>query len=55
LYELARFWQIYYQNNIILEQENPELTAQKLLLVKNIQIILKLGLGLIGIEAPERM
>ncbi|CAH1756522.1 13933_t:CDS:2 [Entrophospora sp. SA101] len=53
LYELARTWQVYYQNSIILEQENPELTSQKLLLVKNIQIILKLGLGLMGIEAPK--
>ncbi|MEG7978691.1 MAG: DALR anticodon-binding domain-containing protein [Mollicutes bacterium UO1] len=55
LYELARGWQVYYQNTIILEKNKPELTAQKLLLVKNIQITLKLGLGLIGIEAPERM
>ena len=55
LYELARNWQIYYQNNIILDSENLELTSQKLLLVKNIQIILKLGLELIGIEAPNRM
>jgi arginyl-tRNA synthetase len=35
--------------------ENTELTAQKLLLVKNIQIILKLGLNLMGMEAPTRM
>nr|CAG8484620.1 10667_t:CDS:2 [Entrophospora candida] len=55
LYELAQLWQIYYQNSTILEQENKELTSQKLLLVKNIQIILKLGLKLMGIEAPERM
>jgi len=55
LYELARNWQIYYQNNTILDSENLELTSQKLLLVKNIQIILKLGLELIGIEAPNRM
>ena len=55
LYELSRAWQVYYQNSIILEPENPELTSQKLLLVKNIQIILKLGLGLMGITAPSRM
>ncbi|CFW92761.1 Arginine--tRNA ligase [endosymbiont DhMRE of Dentiscutata heterogama] len=55
LYELARIWQIYYQNSIILESESPELTSQKLLLVKNIQIILKLGLELMEIKAPERM
>ena len=55
LYELARTWQVYYQNSIILEQENLELTSQKLLLVKNIQIMLRLGLELMEIEAPERM
>ncbi|KLL05126.1 MAG: arginyl-tRNA synthetase [Mycoplasmataceae bacterium RV_VA103A] len=55
LYELARAWQIYYQNSTILELENPELTSQKLLLVKNIQIILKLGLELMGINAPNVM
>ncbi|CAG8455870.1 26235_t:CDS:2 [Gigaspora margarita] len=55
LYELTQVWQVYYQNSVILETENPELTSQKLLLVKNIQIILKLGLNLMGIEAPERM
>jgi len=48
-------WQVYYQNSTILEPEKPELTAQKLLLVKNIQIILKLGFGLMGIEAPNIM
>jgi arginyl-tRNA synthetase len=55
LYELSRAWQVYYQNNPILEPGNRELTSQKLLLVSNIQIILKLGLGLIGITALERM
>jgi len=55
LYALSQAWQTYYQNSTILEQENRELTSQKLLLVKNIQIILKLGLELMGINAPERM
>jgi arginyl-tRNA synthetase len=55
LYELCRVWQVYYQNNIILETEKLELTSQKLLLVKNIQIILSLGLELMGLEAPKKM
>lgn len=55
LYELARVWQVYYQKYPILELENQELTAQKLLLVKNIQIILQQGLKLMGVEAPQRM
>jgi arginyl-tRNA synthetase len=55
LYELSRAWQVYYQSSTILELGNQELTSQKLLLVSNIQIILKLGLGLMGITAPERM
>jgi arginyl-tRNA synthetase len=55
LHELSKAWQVYYQNSIILEPKSPELTSQKLLLVKNIQIILKLGLSLVGIEAPNIM
>ncbi|WNE40175.1 MAG: Arginine--tRNA ligase [Mycoplasmataceae bacterium] len=55
LHDLAQAWQAYYQNEIILEEKNPKLTAQKLLLVKNIQIILKLGLDLMGISAPNIM
>ena len=53
--ELANSWQVYYQNSFILDEKNPELSSQKLLVVKNIQIILKLGLNLLGIEAPEQM
>jgi arginyl-tRNA synthetase len=53
--ELAHAWQIYYQNSVILEPKNSELTSQKLLLVKNVQIILKLGFDLIGIEALTKM
>jgi arginyl-tRNA synthetase len=57
LHDLAQTWQSYYQKKStpILDQTKPELTSQKLLLVKNIQIILQLGLGLMGIEAPQRM
>lgn len=55
LYELSRAWQVYYQSNTILELKSRELTSQRLLLVKNIKIILKLGLNLTGITAPERM
>ncbi|CAJ0918277.1 21723_t:CDS:10 [Entrophospora sp. SA101] len=39
--------------NLLIQEDKPELTSQKLLLVKNIQIILRLGLNLLGIEAPE--
>ncbi|KLL02071.1 MAG: arginyl-tRNA synthetase [Mycoplasmataceae bacterium RC_NB112A] len=57
LYELAKVWQGYYQkkNAPILDPTNPKLASQKLLLVKNIQIVLKLGLNLMGIEAPKKM
>jgi len=53
--ELAQLWQKYYQNNIILNEENKELSQQRLFLTKNVQIILKLGLNLMGIEAPKIM
>jgi arginyl-tRNA synthetase len=57
LYELAQKWQSYYQKKTvpILDSGKPNLTSQKLLLVKNIQIILQLGLDLMGIKAPNVM
>lgn len=57
LHDLAQSWQSYYQKKTtpILDQSKPELTSQKLLLVKSIQIILQLGLNLMGIEAPKKM
>jgi arginyl-tRNA synthetase len=57
LYELAQIWQSYYQKKTvpILDPHETQLTYQKLLLVKNIQIILQTGLNLMGIEAPKRM
>jgi len=57
LHDLAQTWQSYYQKKTvpILDPTKPELTSQKLLLVKNIQIISQLGLKLMGITAPEKM
>ncbi|MCE8159141.1 MAG: arginine--tRNA ligase [Candidatus Moeniiplasma glomeromycotorum] len=57
LHDLAQTWQSYYQKKTtpILDQNNSNLTSQKLLLVKNIQIILQLGLNLMGIETPKKM
>jgi len=55
LLDLSKKWQSYYQNNIILNLNNLKLTSQKLLIVKNIQIILNLGFKLLGLNAPKNM
>lgn len=49
LLDLAKQWQVYYQQCHILDRNRLQLTSQKMLMVKNIQIILNLGLRLLGI------
>jgi arginyl-tRNA synthetase len=52
LYELAQTFNRFYENNrVIGDPREP----QRLALVKSYADTLKNGLGLLGIEAPERM
>ncbi|RHZ36789.1 arginine--tRNA ligase [endosymbiont GvMRE of Glomus versiforme] len=55
LADLAQVFQIYYQKEIIIEVNNPLKTQQKLFLVQGVKEVLKIGLNLVGITAPERM
>ncbi|MBI2974129.1 MAG: arginine--tRNA ligase [Deltaproteobacteria bacterium] len=60
LLELARKFQSYYtkgkkEQAYRFLSDNKELTAAKCYLLKNIQIVLKNGLTLLGLEAPDRM
>ena len=60
LLELARKFQSYYTRgkkdpNYRFLTENLEKTVAKCYLLKNIQIVLKNGLDLLGLSAPERM
>ncbi|RHZ37472.1 arginine--tRNA ligase [endosymbiont GvMRE of Glomus versiforme] len=53
--DLAQVFQTYYQKEIIIEVKDPLKTQQKLFLVQGVKEVLKTGLKLIGIIAPERM
>lgn len=61
LHELAKQFQIYYSRAKqdsryrVLDESHPAETGAKLALLKSVQTVLKNGLDLLGIAAPERM
>lgn len=54
LIRLASTFNTYYQNIKIIT-EDEEITKAKMLLVKSAQVVLKEGLRLLGLKAPEQM
>ncbi len=54
LIKLASTFNTYYQNIRIIT-EDEETTQARMLLVQGLQVVLKEGLRLLGIKAPERM
>ena len=54
-YELAVTFSSFYEHVKVLKSETPELLNARLCLVVSFQKTLKSSLGLLGIEAPERM
>lgn len=55
LYELASAFNTFYANVPVTQEEDLKIRAQRLCLIKAVAEVLKNGLGLLGIEAPERM
>jgi len=54
LLETARLAHIWYHKHHVLEQ-TEEITKARLALARSAQVVLRNGLGLLGISAPERM
>ena len=54
-YELAVTFSSFYEHVKVLVSETPELLNARLCLVISFQKTLKSALGLLGIDAPERM
>jgi len=54
-YELTKTYNQFYNDFPILREENPESRALRLLLSANVAKVLRLAMGLLGIELPERM
>jgi len=55
LTELAQAFQAYYQKETIIEEASLLKTQRRLLLVQATKGILKIGLNLAGISAPDQM
>jgi arginyl-tRNA synthetase len=55
LIELARIFNSFYAAHKIIDKENPELSSHRLALAQATALILKNGLNLLGIHAPDRM
>ena len=55
LYDLAKDFNGFYQDTNVLREENAVLRAFRLALVQHTGVILKTGLNLLGIVAPEKM
>ncbi|MFH0986821.1 MAG: arginine--tRNA ligase [Candidatus Micrarchaeota archaeon] len=55
LLDLVHTYSSFYENCPVLKAESKDLAAARLELVKSVKNVLKHGLNLLGIEAPERM
>lgn len=53
--DVARAFATFYHDNPVLQADTEGLVAARLELIKATQIVLRNGLALLGIEAPERM
>jgi arginyl-tRNA synthetase len=54
LLETARLAHLWYHKHHVLEQE-PDVTRARLALARGAQIVLRNGMGILGITSPERM
>lgn len=55
IYELVKEYNQFYHDFTILKEENSSLKQFRLVLSETIATILKTGMGLLGIDVPERM
>ena len=54
-YELTKVFNQFYHDYSILNEPDEQKKAVRLVLAKNVAKIIKNGMGLLGIEVPERM
>ena len=55
VYKLAQLFHSFYNDCKVIDKDNMDLTKQRLALVKACQVVLRNGLELIGVSAPEKM
>lgn len=54
-YDLVKEYNQFYHDYSILREENPDVKAFRLALSQEVAKVVRLGMGLLGIEVPERM
>ncbi len=55
VYDIAKTYNTYYHDNQILREEQENIRRMRIVLSGQVARILKRGMGLLGIEVPERM
>jgi arginyl-tRNA synthetase len=55
LMELAGLFHAFYEKRKVNDPAEPELSRQRLLLIAGVRDVIKEGLGLLGVSAPEQM
>ena len=55
IYKLAQTFHSYYNENRVIDDNNKELTSERLSLLKALSIVLKTSLNLLGVEVKEKM
>ena len=55
IYDLVKEYNQFYHDFSILKEENAELKEFRIVLSKNVADVIKRGMGLLGIQVPERM
>ena len=55
IYELVKEYNQFYHDFSILREENDDLRNLRLVISETIASVIKTGMGLLGIEVPERM
>jgi arginyl-tRNA synthetase len=55
VYELVKEYNQFYHDFTILKEENPDLKQFRLVLSESVASVIKTGMGLLGIDVPERM
>lgn len=55
IYDLVKEYNQFYHDFSILREENPDLKNFRLVVSETIASVIKTGMGLLGIEVPERM
>ena len=55
MYDLVKEYNQFYHDYAILREEDTQVRAFRLMLSANVAKVIKTGMGLLGIEVPDRM